>query len=129
MGKNLKKVKRKQRDAKLIVRFDLEARKEYLTGFHKRKLERKQKAIDELKARAKEEQKQAKSEQRKAILQLEDPGSDEEGAADTIAEMTGVDKGKAQVTVETIEDNFSKTAFGGGSVKVRTSPIYGNLKS
>ncbi|KAL1131033.1 hypothetical protein AAG570_012270 [Ranatra chinensis] len=53
------------RNTKLNLIFDETARREYLTGFHKRKLQRRKKAEEEFKQRLKEERKRIK-EQSKA---------------------------------------------------------------
>ncbi|KAK1341592.1 hypothetical protein QTO34_018007 [Cnephaeus nilssonii] len=63
MGRN----KKKKRDGdnrrpRLVLSFDEEKRREYLTGFHKRKVERKKAAIEEIKQRLKKEQKKLREE-------------------------------------------------------------------
>ena len=40
--------RKKRPDADLVLKFDPEARKDFLTGFRKRKLQRKQKAREDL---------------------------------------------------------------------------------
>ncbi|XP_025782257.1 nucleolar protein 12 [Puma concolor] len=60
--------KKKKRDGddrrpRLVLSFDEEKRREYLTGFHKRKVERKKAAIEEIKHRLKEEQKKLREEE------------------------------------------------------------------
>ncbi|CAG8598921.1 8995_t:CDS:2 [Ambispora leptoticha] len=62
---SLNKKKRKREQPKEIV-FDETARKEFLTGFHKRKLERRAKAQEYAKQQAKREHVQAVKEQREA---------------------------------------------------------------
>nr|XP_020752159.1 nucleolar protein 12 isoform X2 [Odocoileus virginianus texanus] len=71
MGRN----KKKQRDGddrrqRLILSFDEEKRREYLTGFHKRKVERKKAAIEEIKQRLKEEQKKLREERHQEYLKM-----------------------------------------------------------
>ena len=48
MGRNTKKRKRPEKRAKLIVGWDEDERKDYLTGFRRRKTERRNRAIEEL---------------------------------------------------------------------------------
>ncbi|EPY88371.1 hypothetical protein CB1_000175027 [Camelus ferus] len=71
MGRN----KKKKRDGddrrpRLVLSFDEEKRREYLTGFHKRKVERKKAAIEEIKQRLKEEQKKLREERHQEYLKM-----------------------------------------------------------
>ncbi|XP_068108220.1 nucleolar protein 12 [Hyperolius riggenbachi] len=50
--------------------FDEEKRKEYLTGFHKRKLQRRKAAVEEIKRKIKEEQKRMKDERHKEYMKM-----------------------------------------------------------
>ncbi|XP_073448661.1 nucleolar protein 12 isoform X2 [Aquarana catesbeiana] len=50
--------------------FDEEKRKEYLTGFHKRKLQRRKAAVEEIKQKIKEEQKRMKEERHKEYMKM-----------------------------------------------------------
>ncbi|EDQ90318.1 uncharacterized protein MONBRDRAFT_24647 [Monosiga brevicollis MX1] len=56
--------KRINRSNKLVVNFDSESRREFITGFHKRKLERKQAAKDEAEKLVQEARRQARQEKR-----------------------------------------------------------------
>ncbi|KAL0625343.1 Nucleolar protein 12 [Plecturocebus cupreus] len=62
MGRNKKKREGDDRRPRLVLSFDEEKRREYLTGFHKRKVERKKAAIEEIKQRLKEEQRKLREE-------------------------------------------------------------------
>ncbi|XP_042636989.1 nucleolar protein 12 [Orycteropus afer afer] len=71
MGRN----KKKKRDgdgrrSRLVLSFDEDKRREYLTGFHKRKVERKKAAIAELKQRLKEERKKLREERHQEYLKM-----------------------------------------------------------
>uniref|UniRef100_G1RXV0 Nucleolar protein 12 n=1 Tax=Nomascus leucogenys TaxID=61853 RepID=G1RXV0_NOMLE len=71
MGRN----KKKKRDGddrrpRLVLSFDEEKRREYLTGFHKRKVERKKAAIEEIKQRLKEEQRKLREERHQEYLKM-----------------------------------------------------------
>lgn len=71
MGRN----KKKRRDGddrrpRLVLSFDEEKRREYLTGFHKRKVERKKAAIEEIKQRLKEEQRKLREERHQEYLKM-----------------------------------------------------------
>lgn len=62
--------KRVNRQTKLQLVFDPKARREFLTGFHKRKVQRKKKAEEELKQQLKEERKRLKHEARESFKKL-----------------------------------------------------------
>nr|XP_017508556.1 nucleolar protein 12 isoform X1 [Manis javanica] len=70
MGRNKKKRGVDDRRPRLVLSFNEEKRREYLTGFHKRKVERKQAAIEELKQRLKEEQKKLREERHQEYLKM-----------------------------------------------------------
>ena len=72
MGRNKKKKKRDgdDRRPRLVLNFDEEKRREYLTGFHKRKVERKKAAIEEIKQRLKQEQKKLREERHQEYLKM-----------------------------------------------------------
>uniref|UniRef100_A0AAA9TAS5 Nucleolar protein 12 n=1 Tax=Bos taurus TaxID=9913 RepID=A0AAA9TAS5_BOVIN len=70
MGRNKKKRDGDDRRQRLILSFDEEKRREYLTGFHKRKVERKKAAIEEIKQRLKEEQKKLREERHQEYLKM-----------------------------------------------------------
>ncbi|XP_072127845.1 nucleolar protein 12 [Mobula birostris] len=53
-----------------VLTFSEEDRREFLTGFHKRKVERKKKALEEIKKKLKEEHKRVKEERRKEYLKM-----------------------------------------------------------
>ncbi|CAG8527811.1 658_t:CDS:2 [Paraglomus brasilianum] len=61
-----RKRKRKSQQVKEIV-FDEQARREYLTGFHKRKLEQRKKATEAAKLRAKKQKAEAKKASRENL--------------------------------------------------------------
>ncbi|XP_055993570.1 nucleolar protein 12 isoform X2 [Sorex fumeus] len=72
MGRNKKKKKRDgdDRRPRLVLSFDEEKRRDYLTGFHKRKVERKKAAIQEIKQRLKQEQKKLREERHQEYLKM-----------------------------------------------------------
>ncbi|XP_067830778.1 nucleolar protein 12 isoform X1 [Heptranchias perlo] len=53
-----------------VLTFSEENRREFLTGFHKRKVERRKKAQEEIKVRLKEEQKRVKEERHKEYVKM-----------------------------------------------------------
>ncbi|XP_054284532.1 nucleolar protein 12-like [Macrosteles quadrilineatus] len=67
---SVKRHKPINRKTKLSIVFDEKARKEFLTGFRRRKLERKRKAQEQLKEWLKEEKKRIKKEAREEIKKL-----------------------------------------------------------
>ncbi|XP_045408871.1 nucleolar protein 12 isoform X2 [Lemur catta] len=70
MGRNKKKRDGDDRRPRLVLSFDEEKRREYLTGFHKRKVERRKAAIEEIKQRLKEEQKKLREERHQEYLKM-----------------------------------------------------------
>ncbi|KAL3054229.1 hypothetical protein OYC64_006536 [Pagothenia borchgrevinki] len=60
----------KKRENKCIVSFDANDRQDYLTGFHKRKVERRKVAVSEIKKKIKEEQIRVREERHKEYLML-----------------------------------------------------------
>ncbi|XP_062057947.1 nucleolar protein 12 [Lepus europaeus] len=71
MGRNKKKKRNgDDRRPRLVLSFDEEKRREYLTGFHKRKVERKRAAIQELQQRLKEEQRKLREERHQEYLKM-----------------------------------------------------------
>lgn len=112
--KHKKNEKHFRRD-KLVVTYDEDARKEYLTGFRKRKQQRRKDAQDKIQQRLKDEKRAEKAEQRKAAreeltttIEYDIPGPLE------------ADAGDAAATAE-FADAFSKKAFGAQSVVVTTT--------
>ncbi|KAI5618644.1 nucleolar protein 12, partial [Silurus asotus] len=60
----------KNRQNKCAVVFDEKERQEFLTGFHKRKVERRKAAVEEIKNKLKEEQKRLREERHKEYLKM-----------------------------------------------------------
>merc|ERR1711931_233727 len=61
--------RRKKKEEGLVLKFDAEKRKEFLTGFRKRKLERKAKAREELDKQIKAEKARINQEKRDELKQ------------------------------------------------------------
>ncbi|XP_020018208.1 nucleolar protein 12 isoform X2 [Castor canadensis] len=70
MGRKKKKRDGGDRRPRLVLSFDEEKRREFLTGFHKRKVERKKAAIEEIKQRLKQEQKKLREERHQEYLKM-----------------------------------------------------------
>ncbi|NXK46173.1 NOL12 protein, partial [Chauna torquata] len=97
--------------SRLVVTFDEERRREYLTGFHKRKVERRKVALEEIKRKLKEEQRKMKEERHKEYLKML---SEREEALDEFDELehlvtsrtesVNIDHPNHIVTVTTISD-------------------------
>ncbi|XP_003419890.1 nucleolar protein 12 isoform X3 [Loxodonta africana] len=112
MGRN----KKKKRDGddrrpRLVLSFDEDKRREYLTGFHKRKVERKKAAIEELKQRLKAEQKKLREERHQEYLKMlaeREEALDEADELDRLVtaktESVQYDHPNHTVTVTTISD-------------------------
>lgn len=60
MAKN-SRAKRKDKPAPTVIEFDDAGRKDFLTGFHKRKVERKNKYLEKKMLREKEERREARA--------------------------------------------------------------------
>ncbi|XP_073405593.1 nucleolar protein 12 [Dendrobates tinctorius] len=65
-----RKKQKKTAIARRELVFDEEKRREYLTGFHKRKLQRRKSAVEEIKRKIKDEQKRLKAERHKEYLKM-----------------------------------------------------------
>ncbi|OWZ23209.1 hypothetical protein PHMEG_0001922 [Phytophthora megakarya] len=125
-----------RKKSKLVVTFDPDKRKEYLTGFHKRKQERRRFGLDmeayKVKKRQLEAKKQRREEQKEklaALNLLEDKEEDEEeedSDSDASDEETKLLDGKSVTKVMTFTDDFTQGKFG-DVVTVTTS--VGDLQS
>ncbi|MEQ2300131.1 hypothetical protein AMECASPLE_022218 [Ameca splendens] len=102
----------KKRENKCIVMFDDKDRQDYLTGFHKRKLERRKAAVVELKKKIKEEQNRVREERHKEYVKmlkereeaLADAEDELEDAVISTTESVQYDHPNHTVTVTTISD-------------------------
>ncbi|XP_044533265.1 nucleolar protein 12 [Gracilinanus agilis] len=68
-----RKKKKKSRDGsqgRLVLTFDEENRQDFLTGFHKRKVERRKVALEEIQKKLKEEQRKLREERHKRYLKI-----------------------------------------------------------
>ncbi|CAJ1075801.1 nucleolar protein 12 [Xyrichtys novacula] len=102
----------KKRENKCIVMFDDKDRQEYLTGFHKRKVERRKAAVAEIRKKIKEEQIRVREERHKEYIKmlkerteaLEAAEDDLEGNITSTKESVQYDHPNHTVTVTTISD-------------------------
>ncbi|OBS69439.1 hypothetical protein A6R68_02057 [Neotoma lepida] len=106
MGRNNNKKKRDgdDRRPRLVLNFDEEKRREYLTGFHKRKVERKKAAIEEIKHRLKQEQKKLREEVQLVCAHLAEEADELERLVTAKTESVQYDHPNHTVTVTTISD-------------------------
>ncbi|NWU97490.1 NOL12 protein, partial [Upupa epops] len=112
MGRNKKKKKGPGgREGRLVVTFDEEKRREYLTGFHKRKVERRKAALEEIKRKLKEEQRRMKEERHQEYLKMLSEREEALDEADELehlvtsrTESVNIDHPNHIVTVTTISD-------------------------
>ncbi|XP_051817856.1 nucleolar protein 12 [Antechinus flavipes] len=65
-----KKNKKKEGEGRLVLTFDEEKRRDYLTGFHRRKVERRKAALEEIRRKLKEEQRKLRDERHKEYLKM-----------------------------------------------------------
>uniref|UniRef100_A0A3Q2QBA1 Nucleolar protein 12 n=1 Tax=Fundulus heteroclitus TaxID=8078 RepID=A0A3Q2QBA1_FUNHE len=103
----------KKRENKCVVTFDDKDRQDYLTGFHKRKIERRKAAVEEIKKKIKDEQKRVREERHKEYVKmlkereeaLAADAEDELGdAVISTTECVQYDHPNHTVTVTTISD-------------------------
>ncbi|XP_052524720.1 nucleolar protein 12 [Tympanuchus pallidicinctus] len=111
MGRKKKKKGSGSAASRLVVTFDEERRREYLTGFHKRKVERRKVALEEIKRKLKEEQRKMKEERHKEYLKMlreREEALDEfdelEHLVTSRTESVNIDHPNHIVTVTTISD-------------------------
>ncbi|XP_014893214.1 nucleolar protein 12 [Poecilia latipinna] len=102
----------KKRENKCVVMFDDKDRQDYLTGFHKRKIERRKAAVEEIKKKIKEEQSRVREERHKEYTKmlkereeaLADAEDELEDAVISTTESVQYDHPNHTVTVTTISD-------------------------
>ncbi|KAK9978934.1 hypothetical protein ABG768_020670 [Culter alburnus] len=101
----------KQKQRKCVLMFDDKDRQDFLTGFHKRKLERRRAALEEMRNKLKEEQKRVREERHKEYLkQLQerrealDEADELEDVITATTESIQYDHPNHTVTVTTISD-------------------------
>lgn len=102
----------KKRENKCIVTFDDRGREDYLTGFHKRKVERRKVAVAEIRKKIKEEQIRVREERHTEYIRLlkertdalEEAEDDLEGAITATTESVQFDHPNHTVTVTTISE-------------------------
>ncbi|CAH0513297.1 unnamed protein product [Peronospora belbahrii] len=130
----------RRKKSKLIVTFDPDKRKEYLTGFHKRKQERRRFGLDmeayKVKKRQLEAKKQRREEEKEklAALNLYDENKEEEEEEEEYDSNTSKNKMESSllggnnsvIKVMTFNDDFTQGKFG-DVVTVTTS--VGDLQS
>lgn len=101
----------KRRENKLVLVFDDKERSDFLTGFHRRKVERRKAAVEEMKNKIKEEQKKLREERHNEYLKMLKERTEALEEADELEEaITGTtecvqyDHPNHTVTVTTISD-------------------------
>ncbi|XP_043085087.1 nucleolar protein 12 [Puntigrus tetrazona] len=106
---DVKQKKKKQR--KCVLMFDDKERQEFLTGFHKRKLQRRKAALEEMKNKLKEEQKRVRDERHREYLKMLQERRQALEEADELVDVITATKESVQydhpnhtVTVTTISD-------------------------
>ncbi|XP_016343837.1 nucleolar protein 12-like [Sinocyclocheilus anshuiensis] len=104
-------VKHKKNQRKCVLMFDDKDRQEFLTGFHKRKLERRRAALEEMKSKLKEEQKRVREERRREYFKMLQERRQALDEADELVDAITATKESVQydhpnhtVTVTTISD-------------------------
>jgi hypothetical protein len=106
--------------AKLTVVYDETARKDFITGFRKRKDARRREALTRAAELAKEARKQARAESRRSILEAAGAGA--AVCVEVVPEVDAV-AGGGGAEEAFVDDEFSAAAFGSGSVVVTTTQL------
>lgn len=114
---------KKGRKPKVVVTFDKEARKEFLLGFRKRKLERREKVLNQLREQAKNERKAALKDMysHNDVKKTPPKPSKDEEIRDTVKELGK--SSSVKQTVESYNDTFSAKRFGTTQVVVTTVKV------
>ncbi|XP_051569475.1 nucleolar protein 12 [Myxocyprinus asiaticus] len=109
--KQKSKFKPSAKKKKCVLMFDDKDRQEFLTGFHKRKVERRKAALTEMKNKLKEEQKRVREERHKQYTKMLkerrealDEADELEDAITATSECVQYDHPNHTVTVTTISD-------------------------
>jgi ribosomal RNA-processing protein 17 len=124
-NKRKRPVKNKfKRREKLIVTFDAAERKEYLTGFHKRKVQRRLDAIEQLKQQERQDRIRERAERRDAEQERID--SNRAARRSNVTSYNIPAPSMPSDKKEEYEDDFTKKAFGQDSVTVTTTFGLGN---
>lgn len=111
--------RRKRKREKIIVTFDEDARKEYITGFHKRKVQRRIQAHEKLKEQERLQRIQDRAEKREAE---EERIAANKSAMRSVVTVYGNDAlEKDDKHVESYNDEFTKEQFGRENVTVTTT--------
>ncbi|KAG1751654.1 nucleolar protein 12-domain-containing protein [Suillus paluster] len=123
--------KREKRNQIKEVLFDEDARREFLTGFHKRKVAKKEEAIKKAKLREKQERLDTRREHRRALAEraaqnaaevekaygaiINDSDDEDEGlnfsGNDREREVNGEYEGEEQLATVTVVEDFDPAAF------------------
>ena len=107
--------------AKVVIEFNEESRREFLTGFSKRKKERRKKALRELDEKARNETIATRKELRDSlgleqrVISLRKPRDEDEEDKKVLQSFA------SNQDVQQLHDDFSSHAFGSASVTVTTT--------
>uniref|UniRef100_A0A8C6X8H3 Nucleolar protein 12 n=1 Tax=Naja naja TaxID=35670 RepID=A0A8C6X8H3_NAJNA len=111
MGRKKKERRNGTAVLRRVVSFDEKSRREFLTGFHKRKVERRKAALEEIKRKLKEEEKKMKEERHKEYMKMLKEREEALEEADELehlvtsqTESVSYDHPNHTVTVTTISD-------------------------
>ncbi|XP_007423280.1 nucleolar protein 12 [Python bivittatus] len=111
MGRRKKERRVGSATLRRVVSFDEQSRREFLTGFHKRKVERRKAAVEEIKRKLKEEEKKMKEERHKEYMKMLKEREEALEEADELehlvtsqTESVSYDHPNHTVTVTTISD-------------------------
>ncbi|KAG0706084.1 nucleolar protein 12-domain-containing protein [Suillus ampliporus] len=119
--------KREKRNQIKEIVFDEDARREFLTGFHKRKVEKKEVAKQKAKLREKQERLDTRREHRRALAEravqnaaevekaygaiIDDSDDEDEGMGFSGNEVNGEYEGEEQLATVTVVEDFDPATF------------------
>ena len=118
--------KKRKRKQKLVVSYNEDEREEYLTGFHKRKVKRREKAIEE----ARQRERKLKLEERKERRKQEKLRIEEARKVHGTAQIDfDSSEDEAETEKKVYSDDFTKKTFGQEQVTVTTTFGFGDSES
>ena len=120
-------IEKKKRE-KIIVTFDEDARKEYITGFHKRKVQRRIQAHEKLREQDRLQRIQDRAEKKEAEQERIVALKQSKRSKVTVYSNHSMDNSdnEEDKQIENYNDDFTKERFGRENVTVTTTQGFGN---
>ena len=120
--------RKKRKREKIIVTFDEDARKEYITGFHKRKVQRRIQAHEKLREQDRLQRIQDRAEKKEAEQERIVALKQSKRSKVTVYSNHSMDNNdnEEDKQIENYNDDFTKERFGRENVTVTTTFGFGN---